>query len=403
MRRAYITTAVFTALFLNISVAIAQFIPVDQIPQQVQNQITADVINDVGQLDMDELHFRFREWLLTQPRMDADGILIDSGNCNQCVPPNDDQDLSFPSVRGLKVISRKNGSVARNFKVKWRRPPRLSRPLRDRYELDRYEVYLTKDDGTYELHTIIKTTNARGNERLPRRIRFRNRELGLYTISVRPVYAPIPESDPNVPNGQLTDDKVRAQSKAYLAGQGYKKGGWTPPDLADVTPDSTVAVAFANGENPELEACILDRQHFGYTQVPGGPLVQGWIDYDEDTQLLDVEWLDCSDPDTDSSTVNQESITSVEELENFIGLRGLNLDGNSVQSITALSELSELIELNLNGNMGVNLDRLVDLQELEELELADLNLTQIPVLGVQSLTNLNLSTLLSHKQLKKEA
>lgn len=394
-------TAFLCTILFFCNIAIAQFLPEDQIPLEVQNQIITDVIAEHGYLDMTVLEAAFRDWLLSQPLPDADGQMLDAGTCSDCSPPLDGQNPIFPSVRNVEIISRE-GRVRPSFKVKWRKPIRLSREIRDLYELDRYEVFLVRDDGTYEHHVITKTLLADGAEKLKRRIRFRRRDPGIYTVHVRPVYVGAQQAE--APSSGLVQGSSmtgKASDSATRGGLSDGKGPWGDGGSSEVTPGSTVSEAFADGSNPELEACILDRLHFGIRTPPNGAIVQGYFDYTENTLLEEIDWLDCSYPDTDPTTPNQATIISIAQLDNFSILRGLNLTGNNVTDLGALSELVDFQELNLSDNDNVQTSGINALDALTRLYLDDINLgvnglpgnLAVDSLLTYSLVNTNLKTI----------
>lgn len=141
--------AVITACTMFLSSLYAQILPEDQVPLDIQESFIAQVIAEHGYLNMSELEMIFRDWLLSIPLPAADGLMLDSGSCGICQPPTDAEDLHFNPVRDVRIITAADGRIRSGFKVKWRRPERLPSNLRDQYELDRYEVYLTRDDGIY--------------------------------------------------------------------------------------------------------------------------------------------------------------------------------------------------------------------------------------------------------------
>lgn len=373
---------VFSFVILFSSVISAQSVPEDQIPVEVQNQIIADVLTEYGHLDMLALQGSYRDWILSQPLPDADGTLLDSGVCDPCLPPTDNEDPNFPPVRDVRIVSRE-GRAGTSFKVRWRRPVRLPSPLRDQYELDSYEIYLSRDDGTFESHVISRELQADGTYKLKRRIRFRRRPPGTYNVSVRPVYIQIQQAQAQTQEESGKHDIVTTVSKVNARGDNQILGGLEDPkkgpgsggDPTDVTPGSNVEYAFDTEPNDELERCILDRLHFGIRAIPGGGIVQGYFDYDEMTLLEEIDWLDCSDPDTDENTPNQETIISIAQLDNFSNLRGLNLANNDVADLSSLDLLTDFQELNLTNNDNAQIADVDVLDALIELRLDDIDLS----------------------------
>lgn len=364
-------TTLTCAILFFCNIAVAQFLPEDQIPLEIQNQIIADVITEHGHLDMAALEAAFREWLLSQPLPDADGQILDAGTCSDCSPPTDGEDLQFPSVRDVQIITRE-GRIRPSFKVKWRRPVRLPREIRDLYELDSYEVFLTRDDGVFEHHVISKELRADGTERLPRRIRFRRRDPGVYTVHVRPVYVEVEQTE-TASNGPAAGSAL-AGSTGKTSGpitRGGLSGGtgpWGGGGPAILSPDSSVDEIFevATGNtNPELYNCIVN--------TPG---------YDGSTEVGLITTLDCSD--------HNPAITSIAELEYFSGLTALDLENNNVNDLTGLSGPEDLQSLNLsnndsipvNGSFGiVGFELLASLDSITHLYLNNLPLKAIPGLN----------------------
>ncbi len=371
VRLAVITAAV---LFFS-NIAIAQFLPEDQIPLEVQNQIIADVIAEHGHLDMAALEAAFRDWLLSQPLPDADGVMLDAGTCSDCSPPTEGQDLQFPSVRDVEIVTRE-GRIRPSFKVKWRRPVRLPREIRDLYELDSYEVFLTRDDGVFEHHQVIKELRADGTERLPRRIRFRRRDPGVYTVHVRPVYVEVEQTESAssgatsgpVSGSALAGSTEKTSSPATRGGFNTGSGPWGGGGPATLSPDSTVDEVFevaSTNTNPALYDCIVD--------TPG---------YDGSTQVGQISTLDCSN--------HSPAITSIAEFEHFSGLAVLDLENNNVNDLTGLAGPEALLSLNLsnndnipvNGTFGVvGFELLASLDSITHLYLNDLPLKNIPGLN----------------------
>ncbi len=369
-----IRSVVIAAAVLYCHLSTAQFLPEDQVPLAVQNQIVADVMAEHGHLDMRALQASFRDWLLAQPLPDADGALLDSGTCSDCTPPTDGENPIFPSVRDVAIITNQ-GRIRPSFKVKWRKPVRLPREIRDLYELDSYEVYLTRDDGAYEHHVITKTLLTDGTEKLKRRIRFRRREPGFYTVSVRPVYVDAQSTTTALIQGNeskftFTTSTAKAGDPVIRTSSGGGKGGWGGGEGAELGPDSSVDEVFdaANtNTNQNLYDCIIaDPAYNGTTEV-------GQIDI-----------LDCAN--------HSPMITSILELEHFSGLRDLDLENNNIDDLTGLSGLSNIESLNLSNNdnipftgsvliTGLELLSTADMDSLTHLYLDDMELAGIPALN----------------------
>lgn len=311
-------------------------------PEQALDRITDEVIQESGFPDATLIDQRFLEWLATAILAPASGDMTDSGVCGvssaACELPTDNQNLDFPGVRDISVSTRRDGQVNSSFKVRWRRPERLPRDLRRDYELVAYDVYLTREDGTFERFRLEQRLNRNGKLRPPRKIKFRRRIEAEYTVSVRAIYDLKEQTNAAVAAPikagvvSTSSDNTRIGSSGFGSGWGglggIKPGGSTLVDVGDL----------ANATNPSVDANLL-----GCIQSI----------YPNNYLLADLNALNCI----------QEDISDIAGLEHLPELRSLflgNVDStlstaNSFTDISVLAGLAELYYVSFSGNTHISL------------------------------------------------
>jgi len=325
--REVVLFSIFSLLSLQQMVAAEE--PLDAIAR-----ISHEVSEELETMDWNVVTQRYSDWLATTSLSNSDGELSDQGSCGtsfeDCSLPLNDYDPQFPEVRDVRILSRNPGHAKPSFKVRWRRPVRLPRNIRDQYELIAYDVFLVKENADYERYRINPHTNQNGNTRLKRRIKFRRRDPGDFQVYVRPIYA----STALGANITLTQSEVAGKVHSANAEGSSAEfgGGWGPPTTGKVDPPMVVSELSRTDLTPlvdsHLLACI--EQH-----------------YAPEYELINLYDLECI----------QSDIDNIDGLEHLFALRTLSLgndtplasNANTFSDLSVFNGLSDLSLLNLTG------------------------------------------------------
>jgi len=296
-------------------------------PEQALDRITSEVIAENGSPNSTLINQRFLEWLATTNLASSSGELTNTGNCGvsgaACNLPTEGQNLDFPGVRNLRIKTRGNGTVGSTFSVKWRRPMRLPRDLRNTYELTAYDVYLVREDGTFERFRLDRRLNRNGKFRPPRKIKLRNRVEAEYHINVRAIYNLIDQNNSSsvatkTSNGLNTNSlNTNSPSNNTRSGPGGGIGsGWSGGGITSNRGNIDDVGDLPDASNPSIDsdllACIQSQ-------------------YSDSVLIENLLSLSCI----------QQDIASVEGLEHLSALRTLFL-GNSNSQASDANTFSDL-------------------------------------------------------------
>ncbi len=357
-------------------------------PEDALDRITAEVVAETGFPEPALIDQRFFTWLTSTTLADASGELTGSGSCGvsiaACTLPVV-EDPTFPGIRDLRIKTRRDGKVNASFTIRWRRPERLPRDLRDTYELIAYDVYLVREDGEYERYRLNRRVNRNGDYRPPRKIKFRHRTAADYEIHVQAIYDLIDSTasanqaqafaaNTNDPTSKGGDTNTRMGPGGI--GSGLSGGGFSgsaSPVLSDI---STTA--------PNLYACLTAAGHQDSKKLEEIGTV---ICVDAQLQNADVQALD------EFSTLHTLNISNTSSVGLF---------NNDFDDLSALSGLADLYSVNVSRvsalpgpaladadgalivtaqNIGGGLGSLPDLGangvDIVNLDLADNNISSI--------------------------
>lgn len=130
------------------------------VPDEVMQQVVADVMAEEGFYDAAEIDARVREWQVDQPQPEASGDLVETGTCAaSCVQTGGSDALPMP--RNVKIKGKEsNGSLDKHIVITWKRPVAL--PEGSDLKLKRYKVIVSKDGQTFKKYKVKTKYKANG-------------------------------------------------------------------------------------------------------------------------------------------------------------------------------------------------------------------------------------------------
>lgn len=316
-----------------------------EIPQNIQDQIIAEVLAESGFYDAVEVESRFRLWELEQPQLNASGTLADSGDCQEgCVQNGGDNNM--PQPRKVKFKGKLNeGKLTQHFIIKWKRPQALT--TGNAFKLSHYLVHVSKDGSDYKQYQVDAKFKNNGKPKKWQKIKLRNVVEGEYKAQVQAIYS-------QNQNSTLKNSINKSTGLGAQSGWTAEKGGSSKP--------STLTVGDLN-QTSALYQCLQNQNNTNNESVNDAFL------------LADITDIKCRE----SGLVNSDVLA----LSDFSGLVKLDVSKNSISNISPLSHLEQLSWLNLNKNIGVDLTPLGvegNFLSLESLYLNGLRIDKIPAI-----------------------